>query len=137
MQLLRFIMLISTVCQRTNFRCAFKQFLPQSSSKRVFHETSGTTFRIIIAYQGSIFASFEDIWQIRLCQNVETRYVDHDKLRSILLQMPNTYHSSRFYKSRIPLFPRSTDSLKNPPSVTPSSFIFLIKTFSSCHLFYF
>ena len=29
-------------------------FLPQSSSKRLFHDTSGDTFRITIAYQESI-----------------------------------------------------------------------------------
>ena len=48
-------------------------FLPQSSSKRLFHDTSGGTFRIIIAYQESITASFEDIWQRKLSQNVRRR----------------------------------------------------------------
>ena len=46
-------------------------FLPQSSAKRSFHDTSGGTFRIIIAYQESIIASFEDIWQSKLSQNVD------------------------------------------------------------------
>ena len=48
-------------------------FLPQSSSKRSFHDTSGGTFRIIIDYQESIIASFEDIWQSKLSQNVDRR----------------------------------------------------------------
>ena len=48
-------------------------FLPQSSAKRLFHDTSGGTFRIIIAYQESIIASFEDIWQSKLSQNVDRR----------------------------------------------------------------
>ena len=48
-------------------------FLPQSSAKRSFHDTSGGTFRIIIAYQESIIVSFEDIWQSKLSQNVDTR----------------------------------------------------------------
>ena len=48
-------------------------FLPQSSSKRLFHEPSGGSFRIIIAYQESIIASFEDIWQSKLSQNVDGR----------------------------------------------------------------
>ena len=49
-------------------------FLPQSSAKRLFHESSGGTFRIIIiAYQESIIASFEDIWQSKLSQNVDRR----------------------------------------------------------------
>ena len=48
-------------------------FLPQSSSKRLFHDTSGGTFRIIIAYQESIIASFKDIWQSKLSQNVDRR----------------------------------------------------------------
>ena len=36
-------------------------FLPQSSAKGLFHDTSGGTFRIIIAYQESIIASFENV----------------------------------------------------------------------------
>ena len=48
-------------------------FLPQSSAKRSFHDTNGGTFRIIIAYQESIIASFEDIWQNKLSQNLERR----------------------------------------------------------------
>ena len=51
---------------KDKFRCAFKHFLPQSSSKRLFYDTIGGTFRIIIAYQGSIMASFEYTGQIRL-----------------------------------------------------------------------
>ena len=46
-------------------------FLPQSSAKHLFHDTSGGTFRIIIAHQESIIASFEDIWQSKLSQNVD------------------------------------------------------------------
>ena len=53
--------------------CALKHFLPQSSSKRLLHNTSRGTFRIIIAYQESIIASFEDIWQSKLSQNVDRR----------------------------------------------------------------
>ena len=45
-------------------------FLPQSS---LFHDTSGGTFRIIIAYRESIIASFEDMWQSKLSQNVDRR----------------------------------------------------------------
>ena len=48
-------------------------FLPQSSAKRLFHDTSGGTFRIIIPYQESIIASFKDIWQSKLSQNVDRR----------------------------------------------------------------
>ena len=48
-------------------------FLPQSSAKRLFHDTSGGTFKILIAYQESIIASFEDIWQSKLSQNVDRR----------------------------------------------------------------
>ena len=55
--------------KRTNFHCAFKHFLPQSSPKRLFYDT-----RIIIAYQESIIASFEDIWQSKLSQNVDRRW---------------------------------------------------------------
>ena len=48
-------------------------FLRQSSAKRSFHDTSGDTFRIINAYQESIIASFEDMWQSKLSQNVDRR----------------------------------------------------------------
>ena len=48
-------------------------FLSQSSAKRSFHDTSGGTFRIIVAYQESIIASFEDISQSKLSQNVDRR----------------------------------------------------------------
>ena len=40
--------------------CCARIFLPEFSSKRLFHDTSGGTFRIIIDYQESIIASFED-----------------------------------------------------------------------------
>ena len=53
--------------------CALKHFWPLSSSKRLFHDTSGGSFRIIIAYQECIIHSFEDIWQSKLSQNVDRR----------------------------------------------------------------
>ena len=54
--------------------CALKHFfMPQSSFKRLFHDTSGGTFRIIIAYQEYIIANFEDIWQSKLSQNIDRR----------------------------------------------------------------
>ena len=54
-------MLISFACQKDKLPCcALKHYLPQSSSKRSFHDTSGGTFRIIIDHQESIIASFED-----------------------------------------------------------------------------
>ena len=79
---------------QTSVSCAFKHFLPQSSSKRLFHDTSGGTFRVIIAYQESIIASFEGIWQSKLSQMLID--VDHDNLRTVLLQTPNTSHSYLF-----------------------------------------
>ena len=48
-------------------------FLRQSNSKRLFHDTGGGTFRIIIACQESITTSFEDIWQSKLSQTVDRR----------------------------------------------------------------
>ena len=48
-------------------------FLPQSSAKRSFHDTSGGTFRIIIANQESNYQEFEDIWQSKLSQNADRR----------------------------------------------------------------
>ena len=69
-----FIMLISSARQKDKLPlCSQAFFLSQSSSKCLFHDTSGGTFRIIIAYQESIIASFEDIWQSKLTQNVDRR----------------------------------------------------------------
>ena len=67
-------MLISSARQKDKLRlCSQAFFLPQSSSKRLFHDTSGGTFRMVIAYQASIIASFEDIWQSKTSQNVDRR----------------------------------------------------------------
>ena len=50
--------------------CAFMHF----SLIQFFHDSSlRYIFRIIIAYQESIIASFEDIWQSKLSQNVDRR----------------------------------------------------------------
>ena len=65
-------MLISSIRQKDKLPLCSQAFLPQSSSKRLFHDTSGGTFRII-SYQESIIASFEDIWQSKLSQNVDRR----------------------------------------------------------------
>ena len=70
-----FIILISSGRQKDQLPlCSQAIFLPQSSSKRLFHDTSGGTFRIIIAYQEPIIASFEDIWPSKLSQNVDRHY---------------------------------------------------------------
>ena len=69
-----FIMLISSARQKDKLLlCSQAFFLPRSSSKRLFHNTGGGTFRIIIAYHESIIASFEDIWQSKLSENVDKR----------------------------------------------------------------
>ena len=58
-----FIMLISSARK--------KDKLPLCS--QAFFCLNGGTFRITIAYQESIIASFEDIWQSKLSQNVDRR----------------------------------------------------------------
>ena len=66
---------------RADFICPSKgqtsvvlsSLFPQSSAIRLFHDTRGGAFRIIIAYQESIIASFEDIWQRKLSQNFDRR----------------------------------------------------------------
>ena len=69
-----FIILISSGRQKAQTSVVLSSiFLPQSSSKCLFYYTSGGAFRIIIAYQESIIASFEDIWQSKLSQNVDRR----------------------------------------------------------------
>ena len=69
-------------------------FLPQSSAKRLFHDTSGGTFRIIIAYQESIIASFEVYGKANFLKMLID--IDHDNLRTVLLQTPNISHSYPF-----------------------------------------
>ena len=69
-----FIMLISSARQKDKLPlCSQAFFLPQSSSKLSFHDTSGGSSKIIIDYQESIIAGFEDIWQSKLSQNVDRR----------------------------------------------------------------
>ena len=66
-------MLISSARQKDKLPLCSQAFFASTSSKRLFHDTSGGTFRIIIAYQESIIASFEDIWPSKLSQNVDRR----------------------------------------------------------------
>ena len=58
-------------------------FLPQSSSKRLFHDTIGGTFRIIIAYQESIIARLKIYGKANFLKMLID--VDHDNLRTVLL----------------------------------------------------
>ena len=71
-------------------------FLPQSSSKRLFHDASGGTFTIIIAHQESILPLL--VLKISGKANFLKMLidVDHDNLRTVLLQTPNTSHSYPF-----------------------------------------
>ena len=77
-------MLISTCLSYLSRLVLSSIFLPQSSSKRSFHDTSGGTFRIIIAYQESIIASFEHIYGKAnfLKMSID---VDDDNLQTVLL----------------------------------------------------
>ena len=89
-------MLISTCLScRSRLVVLSSIFLPQSSAKRLFHDTSGGTFRIIIAYQESIIAIVLKIYGkanfLKMLIDV-----DHDNLRTVLLQTPNTSHSYPF-----------------------------------------
>ena len=68
-------------------------FLSQSSSKRLFHDTSGGTFRII-AYQESIIAGLKIYGKANFLKMLID--VDPDNLRTVLLQTPNTSHSYPF-----------------------------------------
>ena len=91
-----FIMLISSARQKDKLLLRSRAFfLSQSNSKRLFHDTRGGTLRIIIAYLESIIAGFEDIWQSKLSPKMLID-VDHDSLRTVLLQMPNTSHFIHF-----------------------------------------
>ena len=50
MLLASFIRLILTACEKEKIpSVVLSRILPQSSTKRLFHDTSGGTFRIIIA----------------------------------------------------------------------------------------
>ena len=70
-------------------------FLPQSSSKRLFHDTSGSTFRIIIAYTRNLSLLVLKIYGNANFLKMLTD-VDHDNLRTVLHQTPNTSHSYPF-----------------------------------------
>ena len=66
-------------------------FLPESSSKRLFHDTSGRTFKIIIAYQEYSTAIYGKANFLKMLIDV-----DHGNLRTVLLQTPNASHSYPF-----------------------------------------
>ena len=66
-------------------------FLP---AKRLFHDTSGGTFRITIAYQESIIASLTIYGKANFLKMLIDVY--HDNLRTVLLQTPNNSHSYPF-----------------------------------------
>ena len=71
-------------------------FLPQSSSKRLFHDTSGGTFSIIIDYRTRnpsllVLKIYGKANFLKMLIDV-----DHDNLRTVLLQTPNTSHSFPF-----------------------------------------
>ena len=66
-----FIMQISSACQKDKLPLCFQTFF--AFHPNVIHDTIGGTFRIVISYQESIIASFEDIWQSKLSQNVDRR----------------------------------------------------------------
>ena len=68
-----FIMLISSARQKDKLPLCSQAFFCLNPVQTLSHDTSGGTFRIIIAYQESIIASFEDIWQSKLSQNVDRR----------------------------------------------------------------
>ena len=88
-------MLISTCLScRSRLVVLSSIFLPQSSAKRLFHDTSGGTSRIIIAYQESIIASLKIYGKANFLKMLIDVY--HDNLRTVLLQTPNSSHSYPF-----------------------------------------
>ena len=66
-------MLISSARQKDKLLLCSQAFFCLNPVPNVYSTTPGGTFRIIIAYQESIIASFEDIWQRKLSQNVDRR----------------------------------------------------------------
>ena len=70
----------------------------------------------------------QDIWQSRLSfWDTIFMVIDHHE-RPVLLRTRNISHC-RFYKTRVPLFRRPTDSSKNPP-VMAQNWFFLNRAFS-------
>ena len=67
-----FIMLISSACQKDKLFLCSQAFFGLNPVPNVY-STTPVEFRIIIAYQESIIASFEDIWQSKFSQNVDRR----------------------------------------------------------------
>ena len=69
-------------------------FLPQSSAKRLLHDTSGGTFRIIITYRNPSLLVLKIYGKANFLKMLID--IDHDNLRTVLLQTPNISHSYPF-----------------------------------------
>ena len=69
-------------------------FLPQSSAKRLFHDTGGGTFRIIIATRNPSLLILKIYGKANFLKMLID--IDHDNLRTVLLQTPNISHSYPF-----------------------------------------
>ena len=100
-------------------------------SKRLFHDTSGGTFRSIISYQESIIASFEDIWQSKLSQNVETLIMII--YEQFFFKRPNLPFLS-ILEVHNPSFPPFLVFFEKSSNYDTKFVYFLTKTFSCCYL---
>ena len=107
-------------------------FFPQSSSKRLFHDTSGDTFRIIIAYQKSIMLVLKIYGKANFLKMLID--VDHDNFRTVLLQTPNTFHSYPELEVQNPSFPPFHVIFEKSFNYDTKFVYFLAKTFSCCYL---
>ena len=84
-------MLIWSARQKDKLPLCSQEFvLPQSSSKRLFHDTSGGTFRIIMLTRNPSLLVLIIYGKANFLKILID--VDHDNLTAVLLQTPNTSH---------------------------------------------
>ena len=69
-------------------------FFPESSSKRLFHDTSGGILQLLLLTRNPSLLVL-NIYGISNFLKM-LRQVDHDNLRPVFLQTPNTSHSYPF-----------------------------------------
>ena len=69
-------------------------FLPQSSAKRLFHDTSGVLLELLLITRNPSLLVLKIYGKANFLKMLID--IDHDNLRTVLLQTPNISHSYPF-----------------------------------------
>ena len=128
-----FIMLISSACQKDKLQLCSQAFFWPNPVPNV-HSTTPVEvlLELLLLTRNPSLVILKIYGKANFLKMLID--VDHDNLRTVLLQTPNTSHCFPFFDSRIPLFRRSTYSLKNSSNHDTKFVYFLTKTFSCCYL---